>query len=200
MRQRALVLIVCTALFIPNLISIRAQSAELGTFGLIAGVSRSTMRGDDVLNQTQHRLGIIVEVSSAKLVQPNLGFEIGALYTDRGYHIPISADDLRFETSYLDVPVLFRLSAETARFVPYTVGGVSLDIRLSCSVSASQESSQSCDELANLSAGKAMRLDLPVVGAAGVRFQLSTMQMSFESRYQLGTKQVIADFDAKKYR
>lgn len=189
---------------------LQAQSAGPSAFGIIVGMSRATVSGVDVLSETKYRTGIVAGVSFARPIRPHVGVEIDALYTDRGYRIASQSFEMQLKTSYLDIPLLLTWNTGRIGADPYVVAGTSINVRLSCTISSkgqrgftlSSQSvdyslSQSCDEAASPSESKLARFDIPIVGGVGVRFPVSTMQMSLEARYQYGTKALTNDTDFK---
>jgi hypothetical protein len=184
--------------------SVQAQMASASPFGIVGGVSVSTLKGKDVLKGTESRVGMVAGVSYSASLLPHVELEIDALYTDRGFRIPRGVggvtNDYAVDIGYLDVPVLLKIGTNDTRKIDASfIGGVGLNIKFRCAIEYkfAVPGSHQCEGLADASQAKIERFDVPLIYGVGIRFPVSAWQLSFEARAHHGTRKVEKYIDGK---
>lgn len=157
----------------------RAQSAHVG---LIGGATFASLRGIDGLDS---RTGLVGGLS-VLLPFGSFAFQPEALLVNKGAKASTGGPD-GLELSYVELPLLFRLSLGGAAVRPHAYAGPYFGLEVSCKV---QGTSGDCDDLPGVSTKS---VDLGGIVGGGVDVDVGPLVLTGGARYGFGVSKV-ADF------
>ena len=106
-----------------------APGVDAQGFGLMTGLTFGDVSDDDLLpGDIAGRNGLTLLVSAFTPGQYAVGFDL--LYSQRGV-VGVPEPESR-EIDYLDLPVLFRVSAPAGRIAPFIVAGPQISYEIDC--------------------------------------------------------------------
>lgn len=197
--NHALVLIVALLAEPQVSAGLRAQSVPSVSVGVIGGVATTSLVGKDAANDLERRSGVLAGLSAVFATPSRMQVEIDALYATKGWRSSGPGSTFDFTASYLEIPVLLRLSlAPGARVRPFLAGGPAFGMRLACSAEVTSTigvDKLTCDDLERGLDAKVGKTDLSGVLGAGVEFPLGSMQATLAARYSRGFSSVLGDRD-----
>lgn len=142
-------------------------AAAHAQFGMKGGVAFSTI---DVSNGTvdfSNQTGFVGGVSFGLSLGGTLGLQPELLYVEKGGE----SGNAEVSLSYLEIPVLLKLSAATGQIQPFLVGGPYVNFKLSDGCSVTQ-ASQCLEEPKNSDFGLAFGAGLRMGGTTGLTLEL----------------------------
>lgn len=197
--HRALLLVV--ALFAETQVaaSLPAQGARSVTVGVIGGVATTSLVGKDAADDLERRIGVLAGLSAVFATPSRFQIEIDGLYATKGWRSSGQSSTLDFTASYVEMPVLLRLSlARGARIRPFLTVGPAFGMRIACNselTSSIGTEKLTCDEFERNADVEVGKTDLSTVVGAGVVFPLGSIEGTLAARYSRGLSSVIGDRD-----
>ena len=196
------ILIVLGALLAESQVSsdLWAQTARSVSLGVIGGAATTALVGKDAADDLERRTGAFAGVSAVFSTPSRIQVELDGLYATKGWRSLGSASSFDFTVSYIEVPVLLRLSlAPAARARPFVAAGPAFGIRIGCGAeltSAIGTDKLTCADFERTSNIEVGKTDLSGVLGAGVEFPIgSTMQSTLAARYSRGFSSVLGGLE-----
>lgn len=197
--NHALVLIVALLAQTQAAVGLHAQSMPPVTVGVIGGVATTSLVGKDAADDLESLRGVLAGVSAVFATRSKVQIEIDGLYATKGFRSKGPASSFDFTASYVEMPVLVRLSlAPGARVRPFLAAGPAFGMRIACNVELTSTigtqdwTCRDFERSANTDVGKT---DLSGVLGAGVELPLGSMQGTVAARYTRGFSSVLGDHD-----
>jgi len=194
-KSHALLIVVALLAELPCAVGLRAQGTRSATVGVIGGVATTSFVGKDAADDLERRIGVLAGLSAVFATASRVQVEIDGLYATKGFRSPGPSGYFDFSASYLEVPVLLRLSfAPDSRLRPFIAAGPAFGLRLDCGatiVSSAGTSNVTCGDLEKAMATKVTKTDVSGVLGAGLEFPFGAVQSTLAVRYSRGFSSVL---------
>lgn len=139
--------------------------------------------------QYSGRVGFGLGVVLDRSLSGQIDLHVEPMFLQKGAKIKEAGDDITFNISYLELPIMFRYNFQTDSSIrPYVMAGPSLGLLLSAKYSSKDGREQDAkDEL--------KKMDLGVGFGGGVNISLDRMTLFVEARYVLGLSNINDESD-----
>jgi hypothetical protein len=200
--------------YAPALITVAAASAipgcahaqgERPAFGVYAGFSNSTMKGDSVpgpLSKNGFLGGAFLTwpLGDNVAVQPEIVFAPKGVTTLDARPSGIVSTDIR--VNYVEVPILLRWSGPQmiGSISPYLLAGPQIAVRAGCTVVAGGVSGHyTCADIGSVGtiSNGVESTDFGAIAGAGIDFRIGARRYTASARYDYGMHNVVKNNDAK---
>ena len=171
---------------LPLALLIAAPLQAQTTLGVKGGINIATVDTNvsDISDLVDSKTGFVgggfvtLGLGSLFALQPEL------LYSQKGFQVDEFGETVKFNTNYIEIPVLLKAQFKLAMLRPAVYAGPVLSFETSCSLSASEVSVDCDDELAGV--GERKTNEWGAVFGANLDFILGSITLILDGRYQLG--------------
>lgn len=161
--------------------------AEGAQFGIKGGLNLANVIGDDAPDNASMKIGFVggafmsYNFTEIFAIQPEVLFSMKGAKGDNDL-----GDEESWKLNYLEIPVLFRVNLPTdGKMDPFLCAGPAFGILMS----AKAEDLDVKDDMKTM--------DIGVVAAGGIGYQMESGTLSFEVRYEVGMTSVFNYDDAQ---
>lgn len=176
-------------------VALPAQSQVWG--GPRLGLSISNLGGDDAPD-SDSRTGMVVGWSFSVDQGNRWGIQPEFHYWEKGAETQLLGFDRQLKTSYLDIPILFRLDLTDGGAVsPHILIGPTLGINLTCRERLSSgpfTGERDCDDGDDLAV---KTIDLGVGGGFGLAIDMGGWKLLADARYNVGMTDIFEEANTR---
>jgi hypothetical protein len=171
---------------LPLALLIAAPLQAQTTLGVKGGINIATVDTNvsDVADLVDSKTGFVgggfvtLGLGSLFALQPEL------LYSQKGFQVDEFGETVKFNTNYIEIPVLLKAQFKLAMLRPAVYAGPVLSFETGCSVSALELSVDCDDEVADV--GDRKKNEWGAVFGANLDLILGSITLILDGRYQLG--------------
>lgn len=171
-------------------------------FGFTGGLNLTTFAGNG-LGPTADRRGFVGGVDFVTPFTPSFSTQIEALYAMKGMKSlgVNSSGYAMFKLDYIEIPVMLRGDLPlSGSFKPFAFTGPALDIKVHCWSDVVANGTTVLSESCSQSSSGIQKFNNPDVGwvmGGGAGFDFHNRRISFEARYEVGLRPILAGGSSK---